>query len=55
LDAIKRWYDAKVSNAKRLRGGIVMVDEIPKSAAGKTLHRVLEECVLASIKLKAKL
>ncbi|THW27175.1 acetyl-CoA synthetase-like protein [Aureobasidium pullulans] len=55
LDAIKRWYDAKVSNAKRLRGGIVMVDEISKSAAGKTLHRVLEECVLASIKLKAKL
>lgn len=41
------WTAAKVSNHKRLRGGIRFVDEIPKSASGKILRRVLKDRVKA--------
>jgi len=41
--AIIAWMDKKVSNHKRLRGGIVFVDEVPKSASGKILRRLLKE------------
>jgi 4-coumarate--CoA ligase len=34
---------SKVANHKKLRGGVKFVDEIPKSAAGKILRRVLKE------------
>jgi 4-coumarate--CoA ligase len=34
---------SKVANHKKLRGGVKFVEEIPKSAAGKILRRVLKE------------
>lgn len=37
------WIGAKVANHKRLRGGIVFVAEVPKSASGKILRRLLKE------------
>lgn len=52
---IKQWFDAKVSNAKRLRGGLVIVDEIPRSAAGKILRRMMKQRMLDAGKLKSKL
>lgn len=39
---ITKWLAAKVASHKRLRGGIRFVDEIPKSASGKILRRVLK-------------
>ncbi|KAI9264248.1 hypothetical protein BDA99DRAFT_481480 [Phascolomyces articulosus] len=36
---IKEWVDERVANHKRLRGGVRIIDEIPKSAAGKILRR----------------
>ncbi len=42
---IKEWVDAKVASHKRLRGGIFFVEEIPKSAAGKILRRILRDKV----------
>lgn len=39
------WLNSKVSNHKKLRGGIRFIDEIPKSAAGKILRRILKEKV----------
>ena len=40
---IIEWLQAKVANHKRLRGGVRYVDEIPKSASGKILRRMLKE------------
>jgi 4-coumarate--CoA ligase len=37
------WLEKKVAPYKRLRGGVRFIDEIPKSAAGKVLRRVLVE------------
>ena len=39
---VKQWLAAKVASHKRLRGGIRFVDEIPKSASGKILRRMLK-------------
>lgn len=42
-DEIIGWIAEKVANYKRLRGGIRFIDEVPKSAAGKILRRVLKD------------
>ncbi|KAI9264247.1 hypothetical protein BDA99DRAFT_604667 [Phascolomyces articulosus] len=36
---IKAWVDERVANHKRLRGGVRVITEIPKSAAGKILRK----------------
>jgi len=41
-DDIVQWLAAKVASHKRLRGGVRFVDEVPKSASGKILRRVLK-------------
>lgn len=40
---IVQWLDDKVAYHKRLRGGVRFVEEIPKSASGKILRRVLKK------------
>jgi acyl-CoA synthetase (AMP-forming)/AMP-acid ligase II len=40
---IERWIQEKVAKHKYLRGGVIVVDIIPKSAAGKILRRELRE------------
>ncbi|RAH86406.1 acetyl-CoA synthetase-like protein [Aspergillus japonicus CBS 114.51] len=40
---IIRWLDGKVAYHKRLRGGVRFVEEIPKSASGKILRRLLKK------------
>lgn len=47
---IQDWLAEKVANHKRLRGGVRFVDEIPKSAAGKILRRVLKAQALEADK-----
>jgi 4-coumarate--CoA ligase len=42
-----------VSNHKQLRGGVVLIGVIPKSAAGKILRRQLRDFAAAEAK-KAK-
>ena len=39
---IMDWLASKVANHKRLRGGVKFTDEIPKSASGKILRRMLK-------------
>ncbi|KAJ2016602.1 hypothetical protein GGI03_004223 [Coemansia sp. RSA 2337] len=40
---IKAWVKERVANYKALRGGIELIDSIPKSASGKILRRVLRD------------
>lgn len=52
------WLANRVAGHKRLRGGVWFVDEVPKSASGKILRRVLKERVKKEGKdgrVKAKL
>ena len=39
---IEAWLGGKVANHKRLRGGVRFVEEIPKTASGKILRRMLK-------------
>jgi 4-coumarate--CoA ligase len=54
---IVEWLSKKVAGHKRLRGGVRFVDEVPKSASGKILRRLLKERALVEEKEgeKAKL
>ena len=40
---IADWLAARVASHKRLRAGVRFVDEIPKTASGKILRRVLKQ------------
>ncbi|OJJ58628.1 hypothetical protein ASPSYDRAFT_150917 [Aspergillus sydowii CBS 593.65] len=40
---IVKWLEGKVAHHKRLRGGVRFVEEIPKSASGKILRRMLKK------------
>ncbi|KAF5322581.1 hypothetical protein D9619_001914 [Psilocybe cf. subviscida] len=42
-ESIQRWIQSKVAYHKFLRGGVVVIDVVPKSAAGKILRRELRE------------
>ncbi|KAG7297917.1 hypothetical protein JYU34_018672 [Plutella xylostella] len=42
----------KVSPAKRLRGGVIFVEEIPKNPSGKILRRELKKLLLTKLKSK---
>jgi acyl-CoA synthetase (AMP-forming)/AMP-acid ligase II len=42
-EEIQQWFNGKISNHKRLRGGIRFTDAIPKSASGKILRRMLRD------------
>jgi acyl-coenzyme A synthetase/AMP-(fatty) acid ligase len=40
---IQEWVAARVARHKRLGGGVFVIDQIPKSAAGKLLRRQLRD------------
>ncbi|KIJ15492.1 hypothetical protein PAXINDRAFT_99370 [Paxillus involutus ATCC 200175] len=40
---VQGWVASRVAAHKRLRGGVILVDQIPKSASGKILRRELRE------------
>jgi len=43
IKELENWYKERLSNHKWLHGGIEIVDEIPKSSAGKPLRAVLQK------------
>ncbi|KAL7413952.1 hypothetical protein BDY24DRAFT_414651 [Mrakia frigida] len=47
---LERWLAERVSDSKRLRGGVHLIDIIPKSAAGKILRRQLRDRAAADHK-----
>jgi 4-coumarate--CoA ligase len=40
---IREWLEVRIAGHKKLRGGVRFVDEIPKSAPGKILRRILRD------------
>ncbi|KAH7317122.1 4-coumarate-CoA ligase 2a [Stachybotrys elegans] len=40
---IEAWVASKVANYKKLRGGVALVDEVPRSPSGKILRKELRE------------
>jgi acyl-coenzyme A synthetase/AMP-(fatty) acid ligase len=48
------WVHERVAGHKRLRGGVEWVEEVPKSASGKILRRVLKEMAMEEEKKGAK-
>jgi 4-coumarate--CoA ligase len=38
---IREWVDGKVGSYKRLRGGVEVIESIPKTSTGKVLRRLL--------------
>ena len=46
------WIKERVTPYKRLRGGVVFIDMIPKSPSGKILRRELKEAALKEFKSK---
>lgn len=49
VEAIDKYMKGKLARHKYLRGGIIIVDTIPKSASGKILRRELREQAKAEI------
>ena len=37
------WVKARVAPQKRLDGGVIFIDQVPKSASGKILRRILRD------------
>ncbi|KAG1879731.1 AMP binding protein [Suillus subluteus] len=57
---VQNWVSQRVAPHKRLRGGVVIIDKVPKSAAGKILRRELREraktdVAVGQLKPRAKL
>lgn len=42
-DEVNKWVTSKLASYKRLEGGIVFVEAIPKNASGKILKKQLRE------------
>jgi len=49
-DHIQKWIQGKVARHMFLRGGVVVIDAIPKSAAGKILRRELRDLAIQELK-----
>ncbi|KAJ2581411.1 hypothetical protein EV177_010449, partial [Coemansia sp. RSA 1804] len=52
---IIEWAADRVVDYKRLRGGVELIDAIPKSATGKILRRVLKDLEAERLKQTPKL
>lgn len=54
---VKEWVNGKVASYKKLEGGVVFVDAIPKNASGKILKRVLRDVAAAEMEgeIRAKI
>jgi 4-coumarate--CoA ligase len=53
---IQKWIAGRVAKHKHLTGGVVFIDEVPKSPSGKIQRKVLREWAARDAKkLQAKL
>ena len=45
-EEIKEWVAGQVVHYKRLKGGVKVVEEVPKTASGKLLRREVKKLLL---------
>ncbi|KAL2430665.1 Acyl-CoA synthetase ACTT5 [Exophiala dermatitidis] len=50
---LAQWLDTRVAKHKRLTGGVVFVDEVPKSPTGKILRKVIREWAAKEAKVSS--
>lgn len=53
-EEVINYVNKDASPAKKLRGGVIFIDEIPKNPSGKILRRQLRD-LLSQLLLKSKL
>lgn len=53
-DEVRQWFDSKVANHKKLRGGICVESIIQKSPSGKILRRLYRDRILEEAKAAEK-
>ena len=53
-ESVKQYMAERLSKYKRLDGGVVFVEEIPKNPSGKILKRILREMATKEIKKESK-
>jgi acyl-coenzyme A synthetase/AMP-(fatty) acid ligase len=51
---VVKWVEKRVAQYKRLRGGVVVVDVIPKTASGKILRKDLRILAKKEMELEEK-
>ena len=51
---VAKWIEGKVANHKKLRGGVVLIEAIPKSPSGKILRKDLRAMTKKEIEEKIK-
>lgn len=42
-EEVAKWVEGQVAHYKKLRGGVLFVDAIPKSPSGKILRKILRD------------
>ncbi|KFY89894.1 hypothetical protein V498_06283 [Pseudogymnoascus sp. VKM F-4517 (FW-2822)] len=47
IQELQRWFSSRVASHKKLRGGVRLVEQIPKNASGKILRKDLKAMALA--------
>ncbi|OBT43643.1 hypothetical protein VE00_05241 [Pseudogymnoascus sp. WSF 3629] len=43
INELQRWFNSRVASHKKLRGGVELIEQIPKNASGKILRKILKE------------
>ncbi|ESK89209.1 4-coumarate- ligase [Moniliophthora roreri MCA 2997] len=55
IEELDKWHKESLSRYKWLRGGIEVIDEIPKNPTGKVMRRILIDAYEQKLKAKSKL
>lgn len=55
IDMISKFVEENVINYKKLRGGVRIIKQVPKSASGKILRREIKEWIKEEQKLELSL